>query len=83
VEVADLERDDFGDIHVTRHAPTVDNAPARALIGLSSIRHGGVEPHGDRLYIGHWRDGQAVYYRVIGWHAERQALIVEREDDRG
>ena len=81
--MADLEQDaDFGNIVITRNAPTVDSAPARALVSLGSLNRG-VEPCGDRLYVGHWRDGTPVYYRVIGWHAERQALVVQKEDDRG
>jgi endonuclease YncB( thermonuclease family) len=71
--------DGYGQIVATWHAPTVDNAPARALMSAVMLRE---------LPIAHWRSpdtvyvgdvrGDAVLYRITGWDVEEKALIVER-----
>jgi hypothetical protein len=72
---------EYGNIVVTVRAPTVDDAPDRALITLALIAHPNSHLwiQGDRIYVGHNPDGKPIYYRVTGWEPDPGALIVERE----
>ena len=70
---------EYGDVVVTHIAPRVDAAPERALLSVAFLRdmHGMFMTGPDTLYVGHDAADQPVCYRITGWSAEHQSLIVD------
>lgn len=75
------QADEYGTVVVSRHIPTVEEAPDRGLMSVGLLRDlDQVYLYDlDLIYIGRTADGHDVFYRITGWDPEHKALIIERD----
>lgn len=68
----------YGELVVTRHQAVIKAAPELTLLALPMLRS--IDSAHfittDRIYLGVDSYGESVTYRIVGWDAERSALIL-------
>jgi hypothetical protein len=74
----DIPAEQYGELIVTRHQAVIKAVPELTLLALPMLRaiDSAHFVGADRIYLGVDSYDEPVTYRIVGWDAERSALIL-------